>query len=469
MFRRFSANFAVFSIFLDIVCIDLAVFLSTKVRLLLNPLSFVADVPAPIYFPWSLYIIFPILWIITLLLCSVYDGRKNLKAINEFSSLTLATILAAIASAGILYFSYRDVSRFLFVLAVVICWFFLLLWRSLIRLVYRSKRFRASQTRKALILGTGEVAKKIQSEIASRSSLGLKLEGFLDDRDPSGIKMKVLGRIEDVRAIVKSKDVDDVIIALPRSKDEQLNQVVAELHDLPVRVWVIPDYFSLTLHKATIENIGGMPMLDLRAPALSEYQRMVKRAFDLISCLLFMLVALPIMGISAIAILVDSRGPILYRSKRVGENGRLFDMLKFRTMVKDADKLRSKVIKIDEKGHMFHKLREDPRITRVGKFLRKTSIDELPQLFNIFIGEMSFVGPRPEMPWLVEKYELWQRKRFAVPQGLTGWWQVNGRSDKPMHLNTQDDLYYVQNYSIWLDIKILLLTLGVVIRGKGAF
>jgi lipopolysaccharide/colanic/teichoic acid biosynthesis glycosyltransferase len=210
-------------------------------------------------------------------------------------------------------------------------------------------------------------------------------------------------------------------------------------------------------------------MLDLRAPALSEYQRMVKRAFDLLLCIFIMPFVLPIMGISAIAILIDSPGPVLYRSKRVGENGKLFDMLKFRTMVKDADKMQSTVIKIDEKGHMFHKLREDPRITKVGRFLRKRSIDELPQFFNIFKGEMSFVGPRPEMPWLVEKYELWQRKRFAVPQGLTGWWQVNGRSDKPMHLNTQDDLYYVQHYSIWLDLRILFKTLWVVIRGSGAF
>ncbi len=469
MFRRFSANFAVFSIFLDILCVDLAIFLSTRVRLLLNPLSFVADVPAPIYFPWILYIVFPAFWIISMLLFSVYDGRKNLKAIHEVGSLTLAAILAAIANAGVLYFTYRDVSRFLFMLAIILGWLFLLVWRAVIRIVFRSKRFRPGQLRHILILGAGETGQRIQKEISTRQALGLQLEGFLDDDLKNRSKETIVGKISEVRSIVKEKLIDDIIIALPRAQDEQLNQIVAELHDLPVRVWVIPDYFAITLHKATFESVGGVPMLDLRAPALTEYQRMVKRAFDLIVCLVCMPVALLIMGLSTLAIALDSRGPILYRSKRVGENGRLFEMLKFRTMIKDADKLQAAVVKIDEKGHMFHKLREDPRITKVGKFLRRSSFDELPQLFNIIKGDMSLVGPRPEMPWLVEKYELWQRKRFAVPQGLTGWWQVNGRSDKPMHLNTQDDLYYVQNYSIWLDLRILLKTFWVAIRGSGAF
>ena len=124
---------------------------------------------------------------------------------------------------------------------------------------------------------------------------------------------------------------------------------------------------------------------------------------------------------------------------------------------------------VDENGQLIYKRRDDPRVTRVGKFLRHTSMDELPQLFNVLKGEMTLVGPRPEMPYLVDKYDLWQRKRFAVPQGLTGWWQIHGRSDRPMHLNTEDDLYYVQNYSLWLDLQILLKTVWVVIKGKGAF
>ena len=144
-------------------------------------------------------------------------------------------------------------------------------------------------------------------------------------------------------------------------------------------------------------------------------------------------------------------------------------MFKFRSMVKNADQLLKDITMRDLDGNPIHKIPDDPRVTHIGKFIRRTSLDELPQLFNVLKGEMSLIGPRPELPTLVKHYEPWQRKRFAVPQGITGWWQVNGRSDKPMHLHTEDDLYYVQNYSLRLDLTILLKTVWVVLRGKGAY
>jgi len=153
----------------------------------------------------------------------------------------------------------------------------------------------------------------------------------------------------------------------------------------------------------------------------------------------------------------------------VGENSRPFDMLKFRTMFADAEARQGEVVRKIDTGELVHKHRDDPRVTRVGRWLRRFSLDELPQLINVLKGEMSLVGPRPEMPWLVERYQPWQRKRFAVPQGITGWWQISGRSDRPMHLNTDADLYYVYNYSLWLDILILLRTPLAVLSGKGAF
>ncbi|RPI33345.1 MAG: sugar transferase, partial [Chloroflexota bacterium] len=171
----------------------------------------------------------------------------------------------------------------------------------------------------------------------------------------------------------------------------------------------------------------------------------------------------------ALAIKLDSPGPVIFKQLRAGENGRLFWIYKFRSMVVDADKQLQDVIRYDDSGRMIHKLPGDPRITRVGHVLRRASLDELPQLINVLKGEMSLVGPRPELPMLVEQYEQWQRKRFAVPPGITGWWQVNGRSEKVMHLNTEDDLYYIQNYSILLDFQILVKTAWVVLRGKGAY
>ncbi len=470
MFRRFSANFAVFSIFMDAILIDFALGLAAILRTPLNSLSFVEPMPYPVRLPGALFAIFPVLWIGVLLLFSVYDGRQNLRWVDEFGSLILGSMLAAISMAGVLYFSYRDVSRFLFVFFVAMGFCFLLLWRVIVRFSFRRKRLYGLRHRLVLILGAGRVGRGLLKQIIGQPDVGIRILGYLDD-DPAkqARGLDILGSLEKTRELVIANHVDDVIVALPQSAFSRLNEVVSGLYDLPVRVWVIPDYFALTLHQASVEEFAGLPMLNLRAPAISEYQRMVKRGFDLVVTILAMPVLLPIFGLIAAAIKLDSPGPVFYRPKRMGENGRIFEMIKFRTMVENADALLHQVEMVNDEGQMIHKQRNDPRVTRVGKFLRRTSLDELPQLFNVLKGEMTLVGPRPEMPYLVEKYDLWQRKRFAVPQGMTGWWQIQGRSDRPMHLNTEDDLYYVQHYSLWLDLKILVKTAWVVVKGKGAF
>jgi lipopolysaccharide/colanic/teichoic acid biosynthesis glycosyltransferase len=176
-----------------------------------------------------------------------------------------------------------------------------------------------------------------------------------------------------------------------------------------------------------------------------------------------------VMALVSIAIKLMSSGEILFHQKRVGENGQISTIYKFRSMITNTQSLQDDVSEWNEKGELIYKKRDDPRITPVGRLLRRTSLDELPQLFNVLKGDMSLVGPRPELPWLVDNYKPWQRKRFAVPQGITGWWQVNGRADKPLRLHSEDDLYYVQNYSLWMDIYILLKTVWVVARGKGAY
>jgi exopolysaccharide biosynthesis polyprenyl glycosylphosphotransferase len=248
-----------------------------------------------------------------------------------------------------------------------------------------------------------------------------------------------------------------------------VNELATRLMDKPCSVWVVPDYFSLLIYGGHVEDLGGVPMISLKYPTLTGYQRVVKRAFDLVAGVLLSVMILPVIGLIALAIRLDSPGSAFFKQRRVGENGKLFWMYKFRSMVQDADSRLKDVIKVDAEGNIIHKSKDDPRVTRVGRIIRRTSLDELPQFFNVLKGDMSIVGPRPEMPILVEKYEPWQRVRFAVPQGITGWWQVNGRSDKPMHLNTEDDLYYVRNYSLLLDLYIILKTVWVVLRGKGAY
>jgi exopolysaccharide biosynthesis polyprenyl glycosylphosphotransferase len=467
MLRRFSTNIAVFSIFLDGLLVALSLHLSIILREWANSLPYVLPLPRQ-EIPLVLYIFFPLLWVVVLLVFNIYDGRKNIRVVDEFGSLTVACGMASVASAGILYFTFRDISRFQFGLFALLAFLILLSWRGIFRLTIYRKYARRVELRKVLILGAGSAGKRIGEQIKREGMYGLSVVGYLDD-DRMKHNGTVLGDLNKARELVRSQQADDVVVALPMSAHQRLTQIIAELHDLPVRVWVIPDYFSLTLHKAGVFDFAGIPMLDLRAPALDEYQRMVKRAFDLVVCVLTLPFALPLMGIIALAIKLDSPGKVIFRQERVGENGCLFTMLKFRTMVSNAEMLRVQVEHKDEKGNRILKQPHDPRVTRVGNFLRQTSLDELPQIYNVFNNSMSLVGPRPEMPDFVDEYQPWQRKRFAVPQGITGWWQVNGRSDRPMHLNTEDDLYYVQHYSIWLDLQILARTVWAVLRRKGAY
>jgi len=470
MFRRFSVNFVIFSIVFDAAIVMFSLVVATYVRPFLSRLPFAADFPLYTPLPTLLYPGFAIAWVLILLLLSLYDGRRNVRVTDEISSLTLGSLLAAVAMAGMLYLSFREISRLLFLLFVLLAYLSMLSWRLVVRLTFRRLNGQAIQYRRVLIIGAGPVGRDLQHKIHEHPYLGLKLIGFLDDDPFKHVSNPdILGSLSDARRIIGGYKIDDVVMALPQRAHEKVNVLVAELHDLAVKVWVIPDYFHLALHKAVVEDFAGIPMLDLRAPALNDYQRLIKRAFDLIITVFTLPVILILMGFISLAIRLESPGPIIFKQKRVGENGHLFEMLKFRTMVANAEQIRNLVEYHDENGNFIHKVPNDPRVTRVGRLLRRSSLDELPQIFNILKGDMSLVGPRPELPYLVERYEPWQRKRFAVPQGITGWWQVNGRSDKLMHLNTEDDLYYVQHYSMWLDLYILLKTIAVVILGKGAF
>lgn len=470
MFRRFSVNFAIFSIFMDALIISLSLVCANQLRPLLNFLPFASDVRKPMQLPGILYPLFLATWIGLFMLIAVYDGRRNLRVTDEMRSVAFGSLLAGVALAGMLYLTYRDVSRVLFLVFILIAFTGLASWRLVARTGFRISNQRNSSFRRVLVIGAGKIGRDMKEKVLRYSYLGIQFIGFLDD-DPKKLRNNplVLGSLNDARRIINDEKIDDVVIALPQYAHAQLNRLVAELHDLSVKVLVIPDYYHLALHKAVVEEFAGIQMLDLRAPALNDFQRLVKRGFDLAFSILILPLSSIIMLAIAILIRLESPGPILFKQKRVGENGLLFDIYKFRTMVPDAENQRYLVEVEDDQGHLIHKVSSDPRVTRIGHILRKFSLDELPQLWNVIKGDMSIIGPRPELPYLVDEYEPWQRIRFAVPQGMTGWWQVNGRSDKPMHLNTEDDLYYVQNYSLFLDFLILLKTLGVVIRGKGAF
>ncbi len=196
---------------------------------------------------------------------------------------------------------------------------------------------------------------------------------------------------------------------------------------------------------------------------------MLKRVFDLLFGLLALILVSPLIALSALMVYFEDGSPVIFRQMRVGKGGQLFEMFKIRTMVKNAEQLQCQLVVYDTNGYPLHKLKDDPRVTRVGRVLRRFSLDELPQLFNVLAGTMSLVGPRPEIPSLVERYEPWQCRRFDVLPGITGWWQINSRNEQPMYLHIEDDLYYIQNYSFWLDLQILARTAWVVLSGRGAY
>lgn len=472
MLRRFSINFAIFSMLLDAICITSGLWLASIVRPSLSGFSIIKFVPTDQGIPSTLFFLFPVLWVGILSSFAIYDGRKYLKVVDEYSALTMASFIASISMAGILYISYREVSRALFLAFVLIVYIMFISWRGIARLNFRLRRDWPDAARRILIVGSGPLALRVAQQLDTAGISNLSQVGFVDDieiQKEVSTRSRLLGRFKDIGRLIVEKQITDVIVALPYSIYQRMNEIVSFTSDLPVKVWVALGLFDLALYRADIEDFAGVPMLDLRAPALSDFQRLVKRGFDLILGIFILPFALVIMAIIAFIIRVFDGAPIIFKQERLGENGRRFVLYKFRTMVPGADQQDVSNKNLTEDGDRVHKSRLDPRVTRVGRLLRRLSLDELPQIFNVLEGDMSLVGPRPELPTLVENYQPWQRKRFAVPPGITGWWQINGRSERMMHLHTEDDLYYINHYSLWLDIQILIRTVWAVILGKGAF
>jgi exopolysaccharide biosynthesis polyprenyl glycosylphosphotransferase len=467
MLRR-NINFILLSFVFDFLCIPAAVLSAEWLRLHLpygNPISAIYEIR-------SLMLEAMLLYPAVFLLLSLYNPERTFRVVDEYQSVTLACLFAGLAQAGLVYFTIRDISRLYLVYFYLLDYLLLMSWRTVARLLRNTQNGRSPDTRKVLLIGGGEVARQTLERLHELAWAGVHLLGYLTDGKPipsTNGTFPYLGSLAEADRIVRQHSVDDVLIALPAESYLKLQQLVTVLIDKPCNIWIVPDYFSLLIYGSRVADLGQVSMISLKAPALSGYQRMFKRAFDLVVGTTLQMLVLPMMGVIAIAIKLDSPGPVIFKQKRVGENGRLFLMYKFRTMVAGAEERMEEVIQRDADGHLVHKFPDDPRITRLGRFLRRTSLDELPQFINVLKGEMSLVGPRPEMPILVEQYQQWQLKRLAVPQGITGWWQVNGRSDKPMHLHTEDDLYYIQNYSLLLDLQICLKTGWVILRGKGAY
>jgi len=469
MLKHFGLKYTFLSIILDVLCTLCALFLAMFVRIRLPDLPAITSM-SEIAYPFWVYVTVPLLWAAVFILGSVYDPQRTYRFSNELKVVTMASLVAMLLCATLLFVAFRDFSRWLFLTFISLSFLFHVGWRFVARVFWRILR-NPKSGRRVLIAGTGELGLNVGKIIQSHGWKNLLLIGYLqtEECEAASEDIPILGGFSQVHEVVESNRIDDLIIALSSESYFSVNERVRKVRNLPVNIRVTLDDYNLMLSRATIEDFGGIPMVNLEEPALTAWQRASKRSFDLLISTTALIALSPLFLIVAVAIKWDTRGSVLFTQLRVGENGRIFPMFKFRSMVENAEQHVNDLKSIDSEGNIIFKKKDDPRVTRVGRFIRRTSLDELPQLFNVLQGTMSLIGPRPEIPMMVGDYESWQFRRFSVPQGMTGWWQINGRADKPMHLNTDDDLYYIKNYSLWLDLYILIKTPWIVIRGTGAY
>ncbi|GAC1543069.1 MAG: sugar transferase [Herpetosiphon sp.] len=456
--RRIIQNVFLCDIGITLLCL----FLASRLR---QTLSFGNTLyPDQARLPLSMYIAVSILWATIFLIIQPQRTLYSGTLIQTIGGVAVAVGLSILTFAGLLYIVSRDISRLLYLYFAISNATSLIVFHVTMYAYIRSRR-PSGRLRRLLLVGNGPTALHIKREFELRPWNNMHLVGCVNDMPVAGSIVR-LGLLTETPKIVVEHNIDEAIFVI--QQQDQIIDLSLKLQHLPVKLHMVPNVVDLTFARTSVETLGGVPVINLRESALTESQRLLKRLFDITASALILLLASPAMIIVALLIKRQSPGPIFFWQERIGEGGEHFRMCKFRSMYEDAEKRWLSVASIDQHGSIVHKAADDPRITSIGRRLRRTSLDELPQLFNVLRGDMSLVGPRPEMPYIAATYKPWQWHRFRVPPGMTGWWQVNGRSERPMHLHTEDDLYYIHNYSFWLDIKIIAMTVRAVVTGQGA-
>ncbi len=404
----------------------------------------------------------------------VYPYRRGRSLIEEIYHIGTATTLGMmVLIVTTLVFREQLYSRLIFLYAAVLIIGLLTLSRLVIKLALGYLRRFDVGVERLLLVGAGDVGRMVMRNVVARPELGLRLIGFVDDnphknRTDIG-RFKALGSIDNFVRVLDKTRVDRVIICLPWQSHRTVQRLLRLCERRGLRAQVVPDFFQLTMNQLEVESLNGIPLIGSRESSIQGWNLVLKRAMDVVLALLIGGVLLPLLGLIALAIRLDSRGPILYEQVRAGKHGRPFRCFKFRSMVQDAEGRLGEVAAFNEATGPLFKMRDDPRRTRVGCWLRRFSLDELPQLYNVLRGEMSLVGPRPNLLAEVEAYSEWHRKRLAVSPGLTGLWQVSGRSDLTFDEMVLLDIYYIENWSPMLDVGLLLRSLPAVARGRGAY
>ena len=416
-----------------------------------------------------------VIWYLAFYFQGVYRSHRLSSLREELTEVARAIFVAAVALLIVAQIgSWRTITIWTAACVGLIALLLIGGTRLLLRLNLRRWRLRGHNLKKLLIIGTGSRAEWFAKQVLQRSDFGYRLVGYVDSKvrfNNNGLsRIPWLGDVKDLPRIIANEVIDEVFIALPiKSQYSQIEAAINLLEEQGIMVHLFSDLFPHKLARSRPWEFEGTPLLSLHsAPSLS-WRTEAKRLIDFLGSAILLVLLLPLLILVAIAIKVDSGGPILFVQERMGYNKRRFRMIKFRTMVADAEVRMKEIEHLNEKEGPIFKIRKDPRLTRVGRLLRKLSVDELPQLLNVFLGDMSLVGPRPlPMRDVFGLEEAWQKRRFSVKPGLTCLWQVSGRSNLSFEEWMQLDLEYIDQWSLALDCKILLRTIPAILTAEGA-
>lgn len=468
MFRQQSQQLRRVTVLLDV---SLTVFLFVVAFWLRKPL---VDPTALLLPHLALLPIIGSLWVFLLMFFNAYRSPRGASAPDLCWAVT-----RAVATGLVLLLTLVFLLKLHYVSRVIVVAFGVLdtLALSGVRLGivwYLRKSLRSGDNfRKMLIIGSGNRAKRLAETLLQSPEIGIQLVGYLDP-DPERVGMtlhgsEVIGTVDAITSVLKDHVIDEVILAVPRGMISNVEKIVYACEEEGVKVRIMADLFDGNVARLSLDQFGAIPLLTFESVAREEWKLFVKRALDLTVALIATPVLLPVMGIIALAIKQDSRGPVFFIQDRVGLHKRRFRMLKFRTMTDGSERLQAELESLNEAEGPIFKIFNDPRVTRVGRFLRRTSLDELPQIFNVIRGEMSLVGPRPMALRDVNLFDRGiQRKRFSVKPGITCVWQISGRSNLPFSKWLELDLWYIEHWSLGLDLQILLKTIPAVLRRDGA-
>ena len=460
---------------IDIILINLAFVLAYWMRYdlqLFRSVDPAFNVPYVVYLPFVG--LFTLLLILVYRQQGVYRLRRQVSWIDELYAIVHGTATGTIITIVII-FLYRPTfySRIIFIYAGVITVIFLGISRLIKVIMLRRMRRRGIGVQRVLIIGAGEVARTVMRVAVANPEYGFFIVGFLDDHPAKSEtdigRFKALGAVDNLPDILETEHIDEVIVTLPWQYHRKIMSIMTMSERGGIRARIVPDLYQMHISNMHVDEFGGVPMIGVREVGISGLSQFIKRSIDVMAASLGLILLSPLMGLLALIIKMESPGSVLFPQERVGKNGRTFTLYKFRSMVEDAEEQKESLQNLNEADGPLFKIKNDPRITRLGKWMRRLSLDEMPQLYNVFNGDMSLIGPRPPIPAEVEQYKEWQKRRLEVAPGITGLSQVSGRSELTFDETALLDIYYIENWSPALDTKILLQTIPRVIFGRGAY